>query len=1219
MALARTLLGVALLATAAAAYVAPCGGAEDFRVPDGRDYRGTVNTTVSGLACQRWTAQAPHQHTTPVDAALGTGDHNFCRNPFPGVMSSPGCYTLSQNVRFEACSVGVACDVSRVPQVAPVVFTPVEARQRSPVVVTLATATLGADIFYTTDGSSPSLQSARYSEAFSVAGNGPITVMAFAVKDHMRPSDVAAKQYALTMPPLDPVDIAPIPPSETVYDRPVLVTLTAQQGAVVRYTTNGAVPDERATVYTEPFWLKESAVVRAIATASGRPVSIPRTVTYSIDAPRAPAPALAESLPNTPVFYGGVVLALTSSLAFPDYIVNINGSDPVPLAVAARRLSSVPLAGTSLRIDAVGTTTVAIMCSDTSTRNSAPLTVTVRVQPLPTVTLSPGSGTYNGVTTVSASAPFGVPVVLLVNGNRVDPSAAMLVRLGTFQLEAYAKTLFAEGPRVQQTVVLAPKALAPPVLTPTTGSDGGQFPAGFTFMSPLRVTALGTDAQGVSYEVTVISADAGGTPRTIRYDGSVDSTLQLAAAGAAQAITVVARSVATNGSNPFLTPSDEQRTTYIVAQPGDRSTPFFRLNSPPPASCAALARRLATVLYVGALASDVARVAVQTCAPRPIIRVTGLPLTAVEPYVRWILPQLVNATSPLMRAAGGMLAGHGTVAFVDTPVVEAGCILMPVDAFAGTAVVSPRACAASCDAPQVALAGGGVCSCAVPTAASRAGAELCALRCANGGDASMHCGSEIAGAVSTVAATRYSVIATSGAASYARTFPIAYNWAMFSVGGDDGYTGSAAVTTSSPFGIALSTANVPAAGGVVKFVPADAQQGPNCAELAPEYRFDAVGRIGGIVLRSVGSYAVCVSFDGGATDGFSVVPSAQGAGEYITVSEGTDVPVTVSPASGTYAVGIDVTVTSQGAPILFIALDGGTPLQVAGPTYTMRVQGLGTHVVVAHAAIGSTTVGTPQTTVYRIVDHLVPPPTMSGNATAASIGIEGYTYAVTTEQQVAVRVQVNDTQWHRADCANCTLTILRAGSVCTDASAVPLLVTSVVRSHNVDAVVLQGTRTLDASSLDMSRAALTVCLSLASPADDRFSIPPASPRWVLSVATAYTGQCTTAQQRLCSGGAPCALKAAPGNASAQQAVCVCAGAAAVTQSVFCTDPAATPADLRGAAYWNGTTTIVGQEALAVPEVQGSWVTLFILVVIFGSSTGLLCWHKRRNAKPAEAA
>ncbi len=72
----------------------------------GKEYRGTKTTTVSGIPCQKWTAQIPHKHTrTPARyPGSGLGDHSYCRNPD----NDPGgawCYTTDPAKRWEYCGI----------------------------------------------------------------------------------------------------------------------------------------------------------------------------------------------------------------------------------------------------------------------------------------------------------------------------------------------------------------------------------------------------------------------------------------------------------------------------------------------------------------------------------------------------------------------------------------------------------------------------------------------------------------------------------------------------------------------------------------------------------------------------------------------------------------------------------------------------------------------------------------------------------------------------------------------------------------------------------------------------------------------------------------------------------------------------------------------------------------------------------------------------------
>ncbi|XP_076153397.1 C-reactive protein-like [Alosa pseudoharengus] len=70
----------------------------------GSAYRGTVNMTVSGKACQMWSVQSPHKHDrTPENYPSKGLEGNYCRNP--DGEGSPWCYTTYSNSRWEYCKV----------------------------------------------------------------------------------------------------------------------------------------------------------------------------------------------------------------------------------------------------------------------------------------------------------------------------------------------------------------------------------------------------------------------------------------------------------------------------------------------------------------------------------------------------------------------------------------------------------------------------------------------------------------------------------------------------------------------------------------------------------------------------------------------------------------------------------------------------------------------------------------------------------------------------------------------------------------------------------------------------------------------------------------------------------------------------------------------------------------------------------------------------------
>ena len=77
-----------------------------YTLDDGFSYQGSVNKTLNGFQCQRWSWQTPHNHMYkspiyyPDDTVANAG--SFCRNTeHAGVW--PWCYTTDPSKRWEYC------------------------------------------------------------------------------------------------------------------------------------------------------------------------------------------------------------------------------------------------------------------------------------------------------------------------------------------------------------------------------------------------------------------------------------------------------------------------------------------------------------------------------------------------------------------------------------------------------------------------------------------------------------------------------------------------------------------------------------------------------------------------------------------------------------------------------------------------------------------------------------------------------------------------------------------------------------------------------------------------------------------------------------------------------------------------------------------------------------------------------------------------------------
>ncbi|KAG5502776.1 hypothetical protein JKF63_04544 [Porcisia hertigi] len=82
-----------------------CGrSAEAYYLPDGQDYRGTVNMTESGILCKMWPSQGLQIGAIPVDPATAVGNHGYCRNA--NGLERPGSFAATPGGGYEFCTIG---------------------------------------------------------------------------------------------------------------------------------------------------------------------------------------------------------------------------------------------------------------------------------------------------------------------------------------------------------------------------------------------------------------------------------------------------------------------------------------------------------------------------------------------------------------------------------------------------------------------------------------------------------------------------------------------------------------------------------------------------------------------------------------------------------------------------------------------------------------------------------------------------------------------------------------------------------------------------------------------------------------------------------------------------------------------------------------------------------------------------------------------------------
>ena len=161
------------------------------------------------------------------------------------------------------------------------VFSPVAGTYNGTQSVTIADATTGAAIYYTTNGATPTTSSTKYAGALRVTG--PEVLKAIATAAGYQSSAVATASYTIL-----PVAATPVfRPAAGTYTTVQNVTITdATSGAAVYYTTDGTTPTASSTKYTGAITVGSTESLKALATATGFSSSAVATAAYTINLPK---------------------------------------------------------------------------------------------------------------------------------------------------------------------------------------------------------------------------------------------------------------------------------------------------------------------------------------------------------------------------------------------------------------------------------------------------------------------------------------------------------------------------------------------------------------------------------------------------------------------------------------------------------------------------------------------------------------------------------------------------------------------------------------------------------------------------------------------------------------------------------------------------------------------------------------------------------------------
>ena len=122
--------------------------------------------------------------------------------------------------------------------------------------VTITSATEGAVIYYTTDGSAPTAESTKYEAAFDITAT--VTVKAIATKEGYDNSEVAEEECAYVVP-------GTVATPTFTFENNKITIRCSTSDAIIYYTTDGSAPTAQSTQYTAAFDITATVTVKAIA------------------------------------------------------------------------------------------------------------------------------------------------------------------------------------------------------------------------------------------------------------------------------------------------------------------------------------------------------------------------------------------------------------------------------------------------------------------------------------------------------------------------------------------------------------------------------------------------------------------------------------------------------------------------------------------------------------------------------------------------------------------------------------------------------------------------------------------------------------------------------------------------------------------------------------------------------------------------------------------
>lgn len=235
----------------------------------------------------------------------------------------------------------------RASQTAAPTFSPAGGTYSSGQSVVISSATTGAAIYYTTDGSTPSATAGTpYTGPVTIAAT--TTLKAIASAAGLADSTVSSATYTITSPQ---VSAPAFNPAGGTYTSGQSVALSsATPGAAIRYTTDGSTPtSSTGAIYSGPIPVTATTTIKAIAYGNGLSDSAVSSATYVITAPQVAPPVFS---PGGGTYSGSQQVSITTVTSGATIRYTTDGS--VPSATIGTVYTGPITVGNSTTLQAIG-------------------------------------------------------------------------------------------------------------------------------------------------------------------------------------------------------------------------------------------------------------------------------------------------------------------------------------------------------------------------------------------------------------------------------------------------------------------------------------------------------------------------------------------------------------------------------------------------------------------------------------------------------------------------------------------------------------------------------------------------------------------------------------------------------------------------------------------------------------------------------------------------